>query len=993
MTKCPRPVRLACKAIIVVLLSLTCVNRLPAQTGGTGSLHGTVLDPAGGAVRNAPVQAISAAGQTNTVNSDATGGYEFANLAPGPYTIEVTVQGFTPFKKEAVAVVADTAEQLDISLEIPQQEEQVAVAGEALSLDTSPSSNASALVISGAELDALPDDPDELEADLEALAGPTVGPNGGQLYIDGFTAGQLPPKSSIREIRINQNPFSAEYDKVGYGRIEIFTKPGTNQWHGQSSFNATDDVFNTRDPFIDGPVPPYYSLQGQQNVGGPLGKNGSIFFNAEYRDITDQSAISADILSGGVATPFSATVPDLRKRLNIGPRLDYQLTKNNTLSVRYQYVWDQETNDGIGASSLASQGYNLLNTESTLQIEDTQRWGAKIVNETHFQYLRQDNSQTPQSTLPTVSVPGDFVEGGNNGGSNIDHQNHYEFQNYTSIALTKHFIKFGARLREVTDNNNATSGFNGAYTFGCLTPTSSCTNALSSASPSQFTLTTGLPTASVSMFDAGLYVEDDWRVRPNITLSGGLRFETQTHIYDKADWAPRLGLAWGLGQGKAAPKTVLRAGWGIFYDRFTSGSILQAERENGVTQQNYTIDDPSFYCPDGLSGPGCSESLSAIQSASTSVPIIYQIAPNLHAPMTLQTAVSVERQVAKTVTVSVSYLNSLGYRQLLTNNVNAPFVINNGTQIPTSIANGGAYPNGIDQGIYQFQSTGIFKQNQLIANVTVRAGAKIMLNGYYSLNFADSDTSGVGSEPSNPYNLMADYGRAAFDVRDRAFFGGTIALPWNLRLSPFMILSSGKPYNITLSKDLIGSTFLNQRPGFVSTTTCPTVTLQGTSDYCTPFGTFNSAPSAGETLVPINYLTGPNQFTLNLRLAKTFTFGPKVEGATGRQGGPPGGGGGGGRGSGGGGRGGGGGGRGLGAPPSGPNGPGAPAASPGRFNLTISVNARNIFNNVNLATPIGSLTSPLFGQSNAISGGGGPGGGPGGAAANRAVYLQSTFTF
>jgi len=987
-------------------MSLVFASRLPAQTA-TGTLRGTLVDPSGGAVPNATVQATSATGQTVSANTNATGAYELSNLPAGPYTIQVTLSGFTPYKKEGVAVVANRTQQFDITLDIQAQQQQVTVADQALTVDTSPSTNASSVVITGTELDALPDDPDELQSDLEALAGPTAGPNGGQMYIDGFTAGELPPKSSIREIRINQNPFSAEYDKVGYGRIEIFTKPGTNQWHGQSSINSTDSVFNARNPFITTSVPPYYSLQANENVGGPLGKNGSVFFNADYRDIDDQSVISADLVSG----PFSATAANPRKRLNIGPRVDYQLTKNNTLSVRYQYFWDQEANDGIGssgnASYLASQGYNVLNTEQTLQIADTQLIGAKVVNETRFQYLNDGNSQTPQSLLPQVSVAGDFVEGGNYSGSNIDHQGHYEFQNYTSVALSKHYIKFGARLRETTDSNNSTGGFNGAYTFACLT---GCANALNQATPapSQFTLTTGLPTASVSMFDAGLYIEDDWRIKPNITLSGGLRFETQNHIYDKSDWAPRLGLAWGLGGSKTSPFAVLRAGWGLFYDRFTSASILTAERQNGVTLQSFTVDNPTFYCPNGLSDPSCTTSLSDIESANTSIPTIYQIAPKLYAPMLMQTALSLERQVSKTMKISLSYLNSRGYHQLLTDNINSPVLP--GTLIPTSTANGGVYPNGgpcpasADGrcAIYQFQSTGVFNQNQVVVNVTVRAGTRLLLNGYYTLNYADSDTGGVSSMPSDPYNLMADYGRASFDVRNRVFFGGTISLPWKLSLSPFMILSSGRPYNITLGQDLIGSTVLNQRPGFISAATCSSTTISGPSEniYCTRFGTFDAKPTAGEALVPINYLTGPTQFSLNLRLAKTFTFGPKTrEGAVGRQGGPPGGGGGGGpRGGGGGG----GGGRGLGGPPGGggPGGPfGGPATAPGRFNFTASINARNIFNNVNYATPIGVLTSPLFGQSNALAtggpggGGGGPGGGAGGNAANRAVYLQGTFAF
>ena len=116
-------------------------------------------------------------------------------------------------------------------------------------MDVDPENNAGAIILKDKDLEALSDDPDELMSELQALAGPSAGPNGGQIYIDGFTGGQLPPKASIREIRINQNPFSAEYDKLGYGRIEIFTKPGTDKFHGQLFLIGNTAGFNSRNPF------------------------------------------------------------------------------------------------------------------------------------------------------------------------------------------------------------------------------------------------------------------------------------------------------------------------------------------------------------------------------------------------------------------------------------------------------------------------------------------------------------------------------------------------------------------------------------------------------------------------------------------------------------------------------------------------------------------------------------------------------------------------
>src|SRR5208282_642026 len=148
----------------------------------------------------------------------------------------------------------------------------------------------------------------------------------------------------------------------------------------------------------------------------------------------------------------------------------------------------------------------------------------------------------------------------------------------------------------------------------------------------------------------------------------------------------------------------------------------------------------------------------------------------------------------------------------------------------------------------------VFKQNQLIVNSNVRVGSKVQLFGYYTLNYANSDTAGVTSFASNSYDISQDYGRASFDVRNRLFLGGSIAVPYAIRLSPFLVASSGSPFNITAPTDLNGDSQFNDRPGLVSAATCPTVVLPGagSSIYCTPLGTFDALPAAGERLAPIN---------------------------------------------------------------------------------------------------------------------------------------------
>jgi len=988
---------------ILILFALAGARQLAGQTG-SGAIHGQVLDPSGSVVADASVLLNAPGGQSLAATTNQQGIFDIKGVAPGKYTLEVIAKGFALYKNENVQITAEQVLTLNVSLAIEEQQEQVVVSGETPAVDVSPTNNAGAIVISGAALDALPDDPDELQTDLTALAGPSAGPNGGQFYIDGFTAGQLPPKSSIREIRINQNPFSAQYDKVGYGRIEIFTKPGTDKWHGGFSVNANDSAFNSENPFFNSqeaagtPYPSYYSVQYSGNIGGPLSKKASFFFTTDIRDINDLGIVNALAYqnpSGCAALPDPSTtafgpcseaVANPKKRYNIGPRLDYALTKNNTLTVRYQYYRNDEDNDGIGGFTLASQGYNSLNTEQTVQIGDTQVFGTKVVNETRFQYLHDASNQNPLSSLPSINVPLAFSAGGYSGGVTTDRTNHYEMQNYTSIQLTKHFLKFGVRLRGVTDDNYTTAGFNSSYFFPSVAAYQQTIMTGGTPAASQYSITSSPtfggvanPFATASEVDAGLYVEDDWRIRPTITLSYGLRFETQNGISNHADWAPRLGFAWGIGGGgKSAPKTVLRAGYGIFYDRFEVSNVLEVDRFNLENQAQFTVTNPAFFS---------STTPMQVMPDSTTFLTKYQIAPNLRAPYVMQTAISVERQLTKLANLSISYLNSRGWDQFFTNNINTPLPGTITYPYYLNPSNPGTRPFGTDN-IYEYQSEGIYRQNQLFVQSSIRAGQKVTLFAYYVLNYANSDTSGVSSFPSNPFNVTQDYGRASFDIRNRFFLGGSIGLPWGFRFSPFMIASSGSPYNITLSQDLIGSSQFNQRPSFATSASLPAdvVTVPG-------FGSFDTVPQPGEKLVPVNYLSGPNRFTLNVRLSKTFNFGPENKGQGANAGGPGGGPPGGGRGGGGGGRG--------GANPFGGGGPGFGGGntSTRRYSITLSANARNVFNDVNLATPSAVLSPPtpdspqasysrFFGVSNALAGG------PFSSnAANRQIYLQAGFNF
>src|SRR6266567_3524243 len=352
--------RISSIVILVLILLFVPLCATTVAQAPSASLSGKVTDQTGAVIPQATVTVTGGDGKQTSATTNQAGAFTIHGLPPGTYTVAATAQGFAPFKKDELTLAAGQTQALDLALQIKTQDEKVEVQGEpGAQLDVSSSSGAGSVVLKGKDLEALSDDPDELQSELQTLAGPSAGPNGGQIYIDGFTGGTLPPKGSIREIRINQNPFSAEYDRLGYGRVEILTKPGTDQFHGQLFLTGNTAGFNSRNPFEIIPAgtqpPGYNSRQFSGEIGGPLvSKKASFFFNLERRDINELSVVSAQIVDPTTfaIVPFSAAVNNPRTRTNLSPRLDYQVSANNTLTVRYQFERENETNNGIGNNGI-----------------------------------------------------------------------------------------------------------------------------------------------------------------------------------------------------------------------------------------------------------------------------------------------------------------------------------------------------------------------------------------------------------------------------------------------------------------------------------------------------------------------------------------------------------------------------------------------------------------------------------------------------------------
>jgi hypothetical protein len=917
---------------------------LAAQTS-TGILRGVLTDSSGAVVPAAAVTLTGPTGVKGSATTQADGSYSFASLAPGEYAVRVELPGFTAFQR-SVTIAEGRTVQLPIRLTLEEAKQEITVAGDAApQVNLDPNSSATGRVVAGADLDSLPDDPDDLASMLTALAGPSAGPSAGgtgTILLDGFSGAQLPPKESIKEVRIDQNPFSAQYDNLGFGRIEIITKPGADKLRGSIQLLDSDAFFNSRNPYAANKAD-YVNRIWTATLSGPIGKRISYSLNFFPSTINNTALIDAVSLNTSTLTPVAvqSTVVTPANNLNGSGKIDSQLSTNNTLTARYQRSFNTKDNNGVGQYSLVSRAYGSEFARDDVQLTETYVLNPTTATETRLAFSRNASYQYGNVTDPSIVVSGSFSGGGAQVGNAYNLSRQFEFQNNTSKLKGAHTIKFGIRARYYSVDDNSPNNFGGTFSFfgvsnapvldannqvvpGQTAPINSLEQyrrtllftglgysgaqiqALGGGA-SQFSISGGKPLASISQADVEPYFLDDWRVRPNITLSMGLRFETQTNISRSRDFGPRLAVAWSPhAKAGTQPKTVLRAGAGRFFNRVPPFFTQNAAHFNGVNQQQYVVMNPDFY----LQSIPTLDTLQAQKQPLTT----WRLDSHERSMDLSVLALTVERQLGKTTTISGNYLHVIFHHTSMNINLNTPLP---GTFIPGQ-PDSGVRPYGNDAGnLFAYEPEGDFIENVAWVTVNQKVGKGVSLGVNYQYLNVRGDTSDT-PWPSNPYNLRQDYGRISWARPQNFNLYGTLMAPLKIQFNPNVVIASGAPYDLTTGTDFYGTTIANARPAFATDLSRPSVVF-------TRFGAFDTNPMPGQTIVPRNYLTATGMWNINMRVGRTFQLG-KLKPV--------------------------------------PNG--AKSNGDRRYNINFNVEVNNIFNHLNQGGWVGNLASPLFGQSTSI---------------------------
>ena len=751
------------------------------QRPSAAALRIVVHDPSGAVIPGAVVQVVGSETQATTpapAISDGQGVAVVGALEPGRYTVNVSFPGFETRTLTDVRVRAGETKR-DVTLPIQKLDQSVSVGRDPAVSASDPNNDRFNTVLSKDQIDALPDDPDEMESVLKEMAGP-----GATLRVDGFRGGRLPPKSQIRSIRFSRDMFAAENHGGGMVFVDITTQPGLGPLRGGVDFTFRDDSMNARNAFVDEKGPEQTQQYGFNLSGTLLKERTSFSLSAGGASLYD----SASIFAAGPDGTVNSNVRRPSDRVNFNGRIDHALTKAHTLRATFQRNVDDQSNLGVGGFDLTERAYARNTDDRILRLAESGPLSKNVFAESRVQLRWQSSRADSAYELPTVSVLDAFTAGG---AQQAGGRRSTEFEWATNVdwARGKHAVRAGTLVEGGSYRSDSRTNYLGTFTFASLAD-------FEAGRPTTFSRRAGDPLVEYSMWQAGGFVQDDWRVRKNLTLSGGLREELQTHLDDRWNLAPRIGFTWSPFK---SGKTTIRGGAGMFYDWLDAGTFEQTLRVDGNHQRDMVVRNPGY--PNPFSGDSSQEILPASK---------YGLASDLVQPLRKMVNIGFSQQLTPTLGANVSLGHSVGTGRFRGRNVNAPR--EDGTRPDPALGN-----------VTEVESTARARGNSLNTGVNLNIpNRRTILFANYSWLRQENDADGPFSLPADSYTLTGEWGPAAGVPHH--IFSGIIntTVRKNVRVGLTATARTGTPYNITTGHDDNGDTVFNDRPAGVTRNTATT---------------------------------------------------------------------------------------------------------------------------------------------------------------------------
>ena len=795
---------------------LLAVSLVSARVHGAQSrtqsqaVTGVAVDPTGAVLPNASVVLRSAGGQTRDTSTDATGVFRFDNVPPGRYDVLVTFEGFQPTSVR-VTVGSRAPSPVRITLPLAAVTQEVTVSNEAVEVNTSATTNADAVSVDQAMLESLPVfDQDLIGTVSRFLDLGALGNGGVTIVVNGMEVSALRVSASaVQQIKINQDPYSAEYGRPGRGRIEILTKPGTPQYHGEANLLFRDAALDATNAFATTkPEDRKHIVEGM--VGGPLGSSGKTSFLVSGHDqLEDQQAF---VYAVGLEGPLQDSVPQANRQTLVSGSLTHQVSETTTVSLRPSYEYESNQNRGVGGTTLASAGVNFEHREEQVTYNQQTILRPTLLAQVQVLVGHEREPTVSVSPAPGIVVAGAFTGGGAQGDL-LRTETHMQLASSLVWTTGGHQVQAGFQLpdwsrRGFYDHTN----FGGTFYFANLTT-------YGGGQPYAFVQQQGNGDLAFLEKQIGLYIKDDWRPRPALTVSLGVRYDWQNYFHDDNNVAPRGSIAYALGENKS---NVIRAGAGVFNDR--SGPVAIADllhyQPGGLFKT--VITDPSYPNPFETTTPVAQP------------PSVVRLAPNVQIPQTLQYSAGLDHQLAKGTTVSINYTGAHGFHLFRSRDINAP--------LPPLYQ---ARPDPAYAVIREIESDGRQQSDSL--SLTIRGRMTKWFNGQaqYALSRVYNDTNGIGWFPANDYDLSGEYSRADFDRRHRLVLLGRLSPRAIVDLGVGLTMNSATPYT-----ELLGADIYN-----------------------------NGRGRARPPGVPRNSLDGAGFASLDVRVSRDFLFGDPKGGA------------------------------------------------------------------------------------------------------------------